>query len=343
MDKSKQQGSMETRLSTSSARYQAMVEWAQEMIGDAVLVDPLAQDASSRGYYRVSSSATTHVVMDAPDAFDQLLAFTELSTVMNQSGVRVPEVICKDMQRGFLLLSDFGDNLYSQQLTLHNADHLYHLAFDSLLLLQNCDRPADYSFPVYTAELLHKELSWFEQWYLNEHVGVTLSVKEQDSLNQMFVLLVEQAMSQPQVVVHKDYHSRNLMMLPSNGVGVLDFQDALIGPITYDLMSLTYDHYIEWPRKRIESWVDVFYQRLLDCNVLKECDFSLFLQWHDWLAIQRVMKNLGNFVRLAKVHNKPRYLQNMPRIYHYILFISQQYKALAPLAQLLLRYKPESL
>ena len=176
---------------------------------------------------------------------------------------------------------------------------------------------------------------------MNQYCQVTVTAAEQQALNEAFHLIVEQALSQPQVLVHKDFHSRNLFVLPNDQVGVIDFQDALTGPITYDLMSLLYDHYIAWPREKIVEWVGVFYQKLLATGRTDCTDFAEFLRWHDWLVLQRVMKNCGNFVRLNVQQGKSGYLQDIPRIYQYLLTITAAYAELKPLNELLQRWRPK--
>ncbi len=323
-----------------TSRFDVMLSWVSSQLECEFEVSVLAKDASYRCYYRVTWGDQSRVIMDAPPEKEKIDAFVIIDKALNAVNVMVPEIYAANHALGFLLLADFGDDLYFKQLSLDNADYLYNQAFDSILLIQSCAGVEGYELPCFSAERLHTELQWFEQWYVIEYMQVLLSKTEQLVLSEMFSLIVEQALAQPQVLVHKDFHSRNLFVLEHGGVGVIDFQDALMGPIAYDVMSLMYDHYIAWPREKIVEWVGVFQQKLLATGRTDCEDFAQFLQWHDWLVLQRVMKNLGNFVRINVQQAKAEYLQDIPRIYQYILTIAKLYTELEPLAELLQQWQP---
>lgn len=328
------------RAPVSVSRYELMLSWLREQIGTDFDISVLANDASYRCYYRVSWQGQSRVVMDAPPEKESVDAFVIIAHALRDAHVMVPEIYAQAREQGFLLLSDFGDELYFKHLSLETADHLYTQAFNSILSIQACIEVKNYDLPKFSAARLHEELGWFQQWYVGAYLGLSLSTIEQQALSSMFSLIVNQALSQPQVLVHKDFHSRNLFVLDHGDVGVIDFQDALIGPITYDLMSLLYDHYIAWPREKIVEWVRVFHAKLVASGRTDCDDFTVFLQWHDWLMLQRVMKNLGNFVRINEQQGKSGYLQDIPRIFNYIMTIAAEYSQLQPLFKLLQQWQP---
>ena len=325
----------------TSSRYEMMCVWLHEQLGQDISVTPMVQDASNRAYYRILFGDQSRVVMDAPPEKESVVAFVAIAEALLSCGLNVPVIYAKDTVQGFLLLSDMGDDLYFKLLSSETADELYAHAFDAIIQLQRCESIPGYEVPQFTKSKLIQELDLFDRWYLHEYLKVDLTASQRAALSGMYELLVDQALVQPQVLIHKDFHSRNLFALGGGQVGVIDFQDALIGPITYDLMSLLYDHYLVWPRDKIVEWVGVFYRKLMSSGFLEKVDFIQFLRWHDWLVLQRVLKNCGNFVRLDVLHNKPGYLQDIPRIYNFILFISNEYPELAELADLLRLWKPQ--
>ncbi len=324
-----------------STRYDKMCAWVHKQVGQDISVTPMVQDASNRAYYRILFGDQSRVVMDAPPEKESVVAFVAIAEALLSHGLKVPVIYAKDTTEGFLLLSDMGNDLYFNLLSSETADTLYTRAFDAIIKLQGCQSVSGYEVPRFTKSKLIQELDLFERWYLLEYLKVDLTASQRVALLRMYELLVDHALMQPQVLVHKDFHSRNLFVLGGDQVGVIDFQDALIGPITYDLMSLLYDHYLVWPRDKIVEWVGVFYRKLTAAGSLYEVDFQQFLRWHDWLVLQRVLKNCGNFVRLDVLHNKPGYLQDIPRIYNFILFISNEYPELAELADLLRLWQPQ--
>ena len=323
-------------------RRQAMMAWAESLFAECQ-IEYLAGDASFRRYFRLTVATKSYVVMDAPPEVERSHSFVLIAKALADCGVKTPQIISQDLEQGFLLLEDLGDVLYLSTLSAANADQLYGKALQSLLKIAQCQKIPDYELPVFSRQRYLEELVWFEQWYVDQYIERPLSVSQRAVLQEMFDLIVNQALAQPQVLVHKDYHSRNLLLLENGAVGVIDFQDALIGPITYDLMSLLYDHYIAWPYEKVVQWARLYQQQLLQAGLLQHDDMSEFMRWHDWLALQRIMKNLGNFVRLKLLHNKPAYYQDIPRIYQYLLDITQRYPELAPLASLLQCYRPEAL
>lgn len=326
-----------------SARYAALCSWLEQCLGEVGDISPLAGDASFRRYYRVTTCERSFVLMDAPAHIQSSAPFVAIAKALKDCGLTTPDIFYADLQRGFLLLSDFGDRLFFNMLNSDSADRLYTQALDSLVVLQACDTVGQHQLPCFTQARYQEELNWFVSWYVEQYQQQLLSAAQRAVFAETSQFVIEQALAQPQVFVHKDFHSRNLMLLPSGEVGIIDFQDALTGPITYDLMSLLYDHYIEWPYEKIQQWARQYQRLLLKAGVLEVDDFSQFMRWHDCLALQRILKNCGNFVRLNIQHNKPRYLDDIPRIYRYILHITARYPQLKACHELLLAYQPEGL
>lgn len=290
----------------------------------------LAGDASARRYFRVYIEGKQYVVMDAPPP-EIPKVFADIALVLEQQGLQVPKVIHADFDHGFLLLSDLGDRLYLSELNETSADQLYQNAFESLLKIQQCPK----ILSVFDQDFFSRQSGLFEEWYLKKHCVLTASDFERtkDTLNPVYEKIFAVWQSQPQVFVHRDYHSRNLMVLSEQGPGILDFQDAMTGPITYDLVSLLQDCYISWPRERIENWVFDFYRRAVNNGLLSGQETkSEFLRWFDLTGLQRHLKNLGIFARLNYRDNKPGYLKDMPQVLKYISETCHRYTELKPLS-----------
>lgn len=290
----------------------------------------LAGDASARRYFRVTvEGGTQYVVMDAPPP-EVPQIFAEIALVLEQQGLAVPKVLHKDFEQGFLVLSDFGDRLYLNELNEASADPLYQSAFAALDQIQDCQK----TLPRFDRDFFDRQLSIFEEWYLKTHKKCSLmDVKSaRDILEPIYEKLFEVWQHQPQVFVHRDYHSRNLMVLPTQSPGILDFQDAMTGPITYDLVSLLQDCYIAWPRERIQNWVRDFYHTATEKNRLNEqATYADFLRWFDLTGLQRHLKNLGIFARLYYRDNKAGYLKDIPQVLKYITETCTRYTELKPL------------
>ena len=289
----------------------------------------LAGDASARRYFRVSIRGENVVVMDAPPP-EIPGVFADIALALDQQGLQVPQVIAGDFEQGFLLLSDLGDRLYLSELNESSADQLYQNAFQALLKIQHCRK----KLPLFDEPFLHRQFNIFEEWYLKKHKAFSLSdfKRTQAILNPIYEKLFSVFQNQPQVFVHRDYHSRNLMVLEGKSPGILDFQDAMIGPITYDLVSLLQDCYIAWPRQRLENWVLDFYEKANQEKLLTGQEtYSEFLYWFDLTGLQRHLKNLGIFARLHYRDNKSGYLKDIPQVLNYILETCSRYAELQPL------------
>ena len=266
--------------------------------------------------------------MDAPPDKEDCEPFVHITRLLRSVHVNAPEIVTMDLEQGFLLLADLGDRQYLDFLDESSCDRLYR---DALTALVNMQRIQDH-LPAYDRQRLIDEMGLFEPWYLNTHLGIELDVKQKSILASIFDLLIESAAQQPRVFVHRDYHSRNLMLVDDNNPGVIDYQDAVIGPVTYDLVSLFKDCYIEWPAERIERWLDDYLQLTpIDISV----DRDRFIRWFDLMGVQRHLKVLGIFARLNYRDGKPQYLDDLPLTLKYVLEACNRYDELLPLRELL--------
>jgi aminoglycoside/choline kinase family phosphotransferase len=317
-----------------SERLDEMARWLRTTLGSAhVEFAPASSDASFRRYFRVQHDEKTCIVMDAPPEHEDCRPFVAIARNFLALGLHVPEVLAQDTERGFLLLGDLGVRCYLDALNADTVEHLYGDALEALWRLQaHCDG-AD--LPPYDEALLMREMALFRDWFLERHLTLSLDVDQLAMLDRTCGLLAASALEQPQVCVHRDYHSRNLMVTDVNNPGILDFQDAVFGPITYDLVSLLRDCYIAWPRARVEAWALDYHARLLRTGLLQGVDAARFLRWFDWMGVQRQLKAVGIFARLNIRDGKPGYLQDIPRTLGYMVGVSGRYAELAPLHTLL--------
>lgn len=316
-------------------RLQHLQAWLQTRWPDrAVTLTPASSDASFRRYFRVSVDDKTFIAMDAPPSQENCVSFLHAAKVFTEAGVSVPEVFAHDLQQGFILLADLGDTTYLQALTAspENANLLYQDAIDVLIRLQQASAPA--IFPTYDRNLLLQELQLFPDWYLARHLGVNLDQGQRNRLEAIFDLILASNLSQPKVYVHRDYHSRNLMVSTPNP-GVLDFQDAVYGPITYDLVSLFKDAYIWWEEECILDWTIRYWEKARKAGLPVAEDFSSFYQDFEWMGVQRHLKVLGIFARLCYRDHKEAYLQDMPNVMRHLRRTCERYRELHPLFNLL--------
>jgi len=313
-------------------RMLALHQWLEKALKTTdYQLSPLAGDASFRSYHRLQVKEKSYVVMDAPPP-ESPKQFIQVAALLKQARLQVPEIIAEDLSTGFLLLSDFGDRLYLNELNFETADALYQAAFQTLLKMQ----PIKAAFPDFDNALLKMQMDVFEEWYLQKNKSISITSSLRATLQPIYEDIYSVFTLQPKVLVHRDYHSRNLMILPKDGPGILDFQDAIFGPITYDLVSLLQDCYISWPRSAVELWVESYRTQaiahgLLDSNLTRET----FLRWFDWTGLQRHLKNLGVFSRLYYRDNKPNYLKSIPQVLSYIFATTEHYSELQPLAHFL--------
>jgi len=311
-------------------RLVALTRWLNMELIDggycAVEPEPLqvvSGDASFRRYFRcayrtVEGKAATVIGVDSPPEKEDNPRFIRIAKTFLGCGIRVPEVLASDIGSGFLMLSDFGDSLYATRLNGSNADELYKAALEVLLDIQSCSF-SGIVLPDYDSHLLLNEMGLFRDWYLDNYLGLPLSEAEQAIISHAFEYLEGQALSQPVVCVHRDYHSRNLMILDDSAPGIIDFQDAVTGPVTYDLVSLLRDCYICWPEAQVKRWALEFACELRARGQLSGVNDDRFLHWFDTMGAQRHLKAIGIFARLFGRDGKPGYLRDIPRTLNYLL------------------------
>lgn len=311
----------------------AMLDWLEnDLLMTILSFEPASSDASFRRYFRVKTSSGQFIVMDAPPDKENTEPFVRIAELMRKAQVNVPRIFENNRVEGFLLLEDFGPICFLDQLTQgDNADALYQSAFESLIRLQSNISLHDCGLPLYNEALLKRELGIFEEWFL----GLYLDIPFPDDVREaLFGLLINSALEQPLTCVHRDYHSRNLMVLTNHSPGILDFQDAVIGPVTYDLVSLLRDCYIAWPEPQISLWVAQYYQRLMEADLIG-CKLNQFKRWFDLMGMQRHLKAIGIFSRLHLRDGKSSYLKDIPRTLHYVKTQALAYPELAAFSQFL--------
>ncbi len=296
-------------------------------------VAPASNDASFRRYFRIGAAQGSCIIMDAPPPQEDCGPFVHAARVLREAGVSVPEVLAADLEQGFLLLSDFGNTTYLSRLDPQSAPALYRDATRALVTMQKASRPG--VFADYSRELLDRELMLYPQWYLARHKGVELRPDQLQVMRKGFDLILQNNLAQPPVFVHRDYHSRNLMVLDGDGnPGILDFQDAVHGPITYDLVSLFRDAYIRWDEQQVLDWVIRYWEMARAAGLPVRADFADFYRDFEWMGLQRHIKVLGIFARLSHRDGKDNYLKDMPLVLDHVLEVLQRYVDLAPLARL---------
>lgn len=303
-------------------RFQCLEKWIKTQVkNNPFLISPASSDASFRRYFRVTFNADyTHktlIAMDAPPQQESCASFLHVAAIFAGARVHVPDVLAQDLEQGFLLLSDLGNVDYLQVLESNTseADHLYRNAVDALIKIQLISHQN--ILPDYDDTLLLRELSLFQDWYLMKHLQVKLSANQKIELDKVFMQIIKNNLAQPKVFVHRDYHSRNLMITVPNP-GIIDFQDAVYGPITYDLVSLFKDAYIHWDEGRILDWVIYYWEKARKIGLPVAVDFSDFYRDFEWMGVQRHIKILGIFARLSERDGKHNYLQSIPRVKAYL-------------------------
>ena len=308
-------------------------DWLRaHLAGEPFRLAPASEDASFRRYFRVTTAAGTRIVMDAPPEHEDCRPFVKVARLFGQAGVNVPQVLAEDLENGYLLLTDLGTTMYLQALDEHSAGALYGSATDALVRIQLASRPD--TLPEYDRELLLRELRLFPDWYVAKQLGVTLSHAQSDGLAAVFELILANNLAQPRVYVHRDYHSRNLMVTEPNP-GIIDFQDAVYGPVTYDLVSLFKDAYVSWDEERVIDWVVRYWEKARTAGLPVEADFGTFYRDFEWMGVQRHVKVLGIFARLFHRDGKDQYLQDMPLVMTYLRAACERYSGLHPLLRLL--------
>lgn len=314
------------------ARLDALTQWASEQLNEAVQLVSASSDASFRRYFRAQTQkSTTFVLMDAPPERENSTAFVEVAERLQAVGVAVPKIYAVDLAQGFMLLEDLGSTTWLNALSQENAADHFDLAIDALIQMQ---KASTVGLPTYSADLLHFELSLFTDWYLAHHLQVELPPELATDFQKACALLVQSALSQAQVFVHRDYMPRNLMVGEPNP-RVIDFQDAVLGPITYDLASLYKDAFLSWPASLIEKGVASYWQQAQEAGLPVAEDKALFQQQLDWMGVQRHLKVIGIFARIYYRDGKNHYLGDVPRFFGYLADVVPTYPELAPLQRVL--------
>jgi len=293
---------------------------------------PASADASFRRYFRVAAGAGTCIVMDAPPDKEDVRPFMHVAGLLRAAGLNAPQVLAADTAQGFLLLTDLGRDTFLQVLDAANAPALFSDATDALIRWQLATRPGE--LPAYDEALLRRELALFPDWYVARHLGHALSAAQRAALEAMFDRIVAANLAQPVVYVHRDYMPRNLMVAAPSP-GILDFQDAVIGPISYDVASLFRDAFISWEEERVLDWTIRYWERARRAGLPVGADFGAFWRDFEWMGLQRHLKVLGIFARINYRDGKPHYLADTPRFVGYVRAVARRYDELAPLARLL--------
>ncbi|MBN8713248.1 MAG: phosphotransferase [Xanthomonadales bacterium] len=327
-----------------AARRQA---WVRSILDDAALTLVAASsDASARSYWRTCGHAPSWIVMDAPPALEDARPWLAVNARLAAAGLHVPDVRAHDLEQGFLLIEDLGSTTYLEVLDAASVEGLYATALAALLRMQTAVDVR--GLPPYDRTALERELALMPEWFLGRHLGHTLTGAERGVLQAAFATLVQVALEQPRCFVHRDYHSRNLLVPAQDGgteaakpwflPGIIDFQDAVHGPVTYDLVSLLRDCYIAWDRRRVEGWVEDYRRQLLDGPAGAAMpEPARFLRWFDLMGLQRHLKVLGIFSRLHYRDGKSGYLGDLPRVYAYVADVAGRHVELQALAALLHR------
>ena len=323
----------------SDSRLANLTQWVIEDLGfDGAGIAPASADASFRRYFRVSRDSDSYIVMDAPPDKEDSAPFLKVARILGGMNLNVPIVLARDMERGFLLLTDLGSRQYLDALPEDGAaDGLYRDALESLRIMQTADARDAQDLPRYDRALLLREMQLLPEWFLQRHLGLSIAAHERAMLDELFESLVSAALAQPVTFVHRDYHSRNLLVTPRSNPGILDFQDAVLGPVTYDLASLLKDCYIAWPAARVRDWVLGYRESLLAAGFALQADAAQFMSWFDLMGLQRHIKVLGIFARLFYRDGKSQYLRDLPRVLDYARDTAARYPETMAFAEFIVK------
>jgi N-acetylmuramate 1-kinase len=303
----------------SDSRLADLTRWVLGDLGFAgSRIDPASADASFRRYFRVTRGEDSYIVMDAPPEKENLGPFMSVAKLLLGMGLNVPTILARDTKSGFLLMSDLGTRQYLDELeSVEAADRLYADALAALRRMQTADGGMARDLPGYSRDLLMREMELMPEWFLRDHLGLQVSAAERGMLDRLFEMLTQNALAQPATFVHRDYHSRNLLVTVEDNPGILDFQDAVRGPVTYDLVSLLKDCYVAWPASRVRTWALQHREQLLARGFALGATESEFIRWFDLTGLQRHIKVLGIFARLYYRDGKSQYLKDLPRVLRY--------------------------
>lgn len=314
-------------------RTERLRQWVESALPAPLLALEVASaDASFRRYFRARTAAGSYIVMDAPPSHEDCRPYIHIARLFRVAGANTPEILAENLAEGFLLLSDFGDTTYLAALNDDTADGLYRDANTALIQIQLASRPGE--LPDYDEALLTRELRLFPEWYLAKHLKLELSAEQTAMLDGTFRAILDNNLAQAKVYVHRDWHSRNLMVTEPNP-GVLDFQDAVYGPITYDLVSIYKDAYIKWDEAQVLDWTIRYWEAARRAGLPVPADFADFYRDFEWMGVQRHIKVLGIFARLCHRDGKQGYLKDMPLVMHYLRRACERYNALGPFLRFL--------
>jgi hypothetical protein len=315
-------------------RYNSLQNWLTEILGTSAFnLKPASEDASFRTYHRLFLKNKTFIVMDAPPEQENCKAFIKITKKLRACDVNVPIIHNVNIEQGFLLLSDLGNDLYLNKLNKSSIYELYSDALSTLVSIQVLVNVG--GVDEYDKSLLISEMNLFREWLIEKHLNIKLSDSQVKILTTLFDLLVNNALQQPKVFVHRDFHSRNLMVTKENNPGVIDYQDAVYGPISYDLVSILKDCYIKWPKEEIDKWVDFYLNKLYEEKAQYRINRDEFVRWFDLMGVQRHLKASGIFARLSHRDGKHNFLEDIPRTLSYILDLKETYKELQPICIIL--------
>lgn len=320
-------------------RMMTLLDWLEnDCLLNVEKCESASNDASFRRYFRVTIDGENFIAMDAPPDKEDIVPFMKLATLFKQANVNTPALLQHNLDDGFILLEDFGSQWLLDELNNENATELYRRALTDLLPLATNEALLNADLPRYDEALLRREMALFEEWFVEQLLDDELPPDLWESVQE---ILIKSALEQPVVCVHRDYHSRNLMVLANGELGVLDFQDAVLGALTYDSVSLLRDCYIDWSDEKIEFWLRVYFEQLQAANVV-ECDFTQFKRWFDLMGMQRHLKVCGIFSRLHLRDEKSEYLKSIPRTLNYLLQVCGAYTELNEFQVCLARFKAKN-
>lgn len=307
---------------------------AKVLDGADYSIAPAAADASFRRYFRISGLAdgVTRIVMDAPPPQEDCRPYVRIAGMLREAGLNAPRIFAMDLDQGFLLIEDLGHQTYLQALTEDNADGLFIPALDALVRWQLASKPGE--LPPYDESVLDREIQLFPDWYIARHRNMQLSDDQRNQLQRTFKHIIRRNLAQPSVYVHRDFMPRNLMV-SNPSPGVLDFQDALYGPISYDVACLFKDAFVSWEEERVLDWTIRYWEKARKAGLPVPADFAQFFEDVEWMGLQRHLKVAGIFARICHRDGKPQYLQDAPRFIHYIRTVAGRYGALSPLLELI--------
>jgi aminoglycoside/choline kinase family phosphotransferase len=307
---------------------------------DIASIRPASTDASQRRYFRFDvvealrgKLGDTLIAMDAPPERENVPAFVKVAELLLHAGVTVPAIVAQDVPNGYLLLSDLGTTMYLSRINVDNASFMYSDAVDAMIKFQLASQPD--VLPEFNRTIIERDLVQFPEWFVGKHLGITLSDAQLETIKKVFEAIISNVMAQQQVFMHRDFHSRNLMFLEQGNPGVLDFQDAMFGPITYDLGSLLRDAYIQWDEEMVLDWVVRYWQRAKQLGLPVNPNIDDFYRDFEFMALQRHIKNLGTFCRLNYRDGKPNYMGDIPILLDYVRKTANRYTELKPLVRLL--------